>query len=63
LAEWLQKLRHDHASRILGVTDQIALEWGRLAALRPRGDADGLDRCNCDRSRPHHRDAQCRRFR
>ena len=42
LAEWLQKLRHDHASRILGVTDQIALEWGRLAALRPRGDADGL---------------------
>jgi hypothetical protein len=42
LAEWLQKLRHDHADRILAVTDQIALEWGRLAALRPRGDADGL---------------------
>jgi predicted nucleic acid-binding protein len=41
-AEWLQKLRHDHADRILAVTDQIAIEWGRIAALRPRGDADGL---------------------
>ena len=42
LTEWLQRLRHDHADRILAVTDQIAIEWGRLAALRPRGDADGL---------------------
>jgi predicted nucleic acid-binding protein len=42
LAQWLQTLRHDHADRILPVTDAIALEWGRLAALRPRGDADGL---------------------
>ena len=42
LAEWLQKLRHDHADRILAVTDEIALEWGRIAALRPRGDVDGL---------------------
>jgi toxin FitB len=42
LTEWLQKLRRDHADRILPVTDQVALEWGRLAALRPRGDADGL---------------------
>jgi toxin FitB len=41
LFEWLQKLRHDHADRILAVTDQIALEWGRIAALRSRGDADG----------------------
>jgi predicted nucleic acid-binding protein len=32
LAEWLQKLRRDHADRILGVTDQIAIEWGRVAA-------------------------------
>ena len=41
LAEWLQKLRHDHADRILGVTDQIAIEWGRIAAcvrgVRPTG--------------------------
>jgi predicted nucleic acid-binding protein len=42
LTAWLQTLRRDHASRILGITDRIALEWGRLAALRPRGDADGL---------------------
>jgi hypothetical protein len=42
LAQWLQTLRNDHADRILPITDAIALEWGRLAALRPRGDADGL---------------------
>jgi toxin FitB len=42
LAEWLQKLRRDHADRILPITDAIALEWGRIAALRPRGDVDGL---------------------
>ena len=42
LAQWLQTLRTDHADRILPITDAIALEWGRLAALRPRGDADGL---------------------
>ncbi|CAH1696085.1 Ribonuclease VapC [Hyphomicrobiales bacterium] len=42
LTEWLRKLRHDHADRILPVTDQIAVEWGRIAAIRPRGDIDGL---------------------
>jgi predicted nucleic acid-binding protein len=42
LAEWLQKLRHDYADRILPISDQIALGWGRLMAQRPRGDADGL---------------------
>lgn len=42
LAEWLRKLRHDHANRILPITDHVAVEWGRIAALRPRGDADGL---------------------
>lgn len=42
LAQWLQTLRTDHADRILPITDAIALEWGRIAALRPRGDADGL---------------------
>ena len=41
LGEWLERLRHDHADRILPVTDRIALEWGRIAALRPRGDVDG----------------------
>ncbi|RWL88905.1 MAG: type II toxin-antitoxin system VapC family toxin [Mesorhizobium sp.] len=42
LSEWLHKLRHDHAGRILPISDQVAVEWGRIAALRPRGDADGL---------------------
>lgn len=42
LAEWLRKLRHDHLDRILPVTDEIAVEWGRIAAIRPRGDVDGL---------------------
>jgi predicted nucleic acid-binding protein len=42
LMEWLEGLRQDHADRILPVTDRIALEWGRIAALRPRGDIDGL---------------------
>ncbi len=42
LAEWLRKLRSDHSDRILPITDQIAVEWGRIAAIRPRGDVDGL---------------------
>ena len=42
LEEWLRKIRHDHRNRILAITDQIAAEWGRIAAQRPRGDADGL---------------------
>jgi predicted nucleic acid-binding protein len=42
LAEWLGKIRHDHADRILPVTDPISVEWGRIAAIRPRGDIDGL---------------------
>ncbi|MGZ5889289.1 MAG: PIN domain-containing protein, partial [Hyphomicrobium sp.] len=42
LTSWLQTLRHHYADRILPVTNQIAIEWGRIAALRRRGDADGL---------------------
>ncbi len=42
LTEWLEQLRQDHSDRILPVTDRVALEWGRVAALRPRGDIDGL---------------------
>ncbi len=42
LEAWLRRLRNDHTDRILPVTDVIALEWGRIAALRPRGDIDGL---------------------
>ena len=42
LTQWLERLRHDHSDRILPITDLIALEWGRRAAERPRGMADGL---------------------
>ena len=42
LAEWLRRIRHEHADRILPVTDQISIEWGRIAAIRPRRDIDGL---------------------
>ena len=42
LTVWLEQLRHDHSDRILPISDSIALEWGRLAAERPRGMADGL---------------------
>ncbi|MGE3874145.1 MAG: type II toxin-antitoxin system VapC family toxin [Parvibaculaceae bacterium] len=42
LAEWLQWIRQDYGERILPITDQIAVEWGRIAALRPRGGVNGL---------------------
>ena len=42
LARWLRRLRGDYADRNLRVTDVIAAEWGRLPAVRPRGDVDGL---------------------
>jgi toxin FitB len=42
LTAWLEGLLHDHRARILPITERIAQEWGRLAAERPRGMADGL---------------------
>jgi len=42
LTEWLEQLRHDHGDRILPISGRVALEWGRLAAERPRGMAEGL---------------------
>jgi hypothetical protein len=42
LQQWLEQLRHDYAERILPITDRIAIEWGRMAAERTRGMADGL---------------------
>ena len=42
LTVWLEQLRHDHGDRILPINDVVALEWGRLAAERPRAMADGL---------------------
>ena len=39
---WLEQLRVDHARRILPVSDAVALEWGRIAAIRPQDMADAL---------------------
>ena len=42
LTTWLQQLRGDHSDRILPISDDVALAWGRLAAERPRSMADAL---------------------
>jgi predicted nucleic acid-binding protein len=42
LANWLRELRVGHASRILDVTEEVALRWGRISTTKIRGDADGL---------------------
>jgi hypothetical protein len=42
LHRWLEQLRMDHARRILPISDEVALEWGRIAAMRPRDMADAL---------------------
>jgi toxin FitB len=42
LHRWLEKLRADHARRILPISDEVALEWGRIAAVRPQDMADAL---------------------
>lgn len=42
LARWLEELRRENSRRILPITEEIALEWGRLSASRTRSEADGL---------------------
>jgi len=42
LHRWLEQLWADHARRILPIGDEIALEWGRIAAVRPQDMADAL---------------------
>ncbi len=42
LEAWLQIMREENSDRILPVTEQVAIEWGRLSARRRRGEADGL---------------------
>jgi len=39
---WLRQIRHDNADRILSITEEIALTWGRITAGRTRGSADTL---------------------
>lgn len=41
-AAWLGRLRRDFARRILAVTEEVALEWGRLNAKDPLPAIDGL---------------------
>lgn len=42
IADWADILRQRYENRILSVDAEVAMEWGRLAAIRPRGMADGL---------------------
>ncbi|RUW33974.1 MULTISPECIES: type II toxin-antitoxin system VapC family toxin [unclassified Mesorhizobium] len=39
---WLRELRRDNRDRILPITEEIALAWGRITAGRTRGSADTL---------------------
>jgi predicted nucleic acid-binding protein len=57
LTAWLEQLRRDHSDRILPISDRVALEWGRLAAERPRGMADGLIAATAGGPRQNHRNA------
>lgn len=41
-AAWLGRLRREFADRVLPVTEEIALEWGRLNAGDPLPVVDGL---------------------
>lgn len=36
---WLHELRRDNADRILPITEEVALAWGRITAGRTRGSA------------------------
>ena len=42
LFRWLIDLQEEYADRVLPISDRVAIEWGRLAAERPRAMADGL---------------------
>ena len=42
LEQWIARLTHFYADRILAITLEIAQEWGRLSALRPMPPEDGL---------------------
>ncbi len=42
LSIWFSKLKIAHEDRTLPIDDAIAIEWGRISALRTGGDADDL---------------------
>jgi hypothetical protein len=39
---WLSRLRREYAERLLPVTDEVAMVWGRLNAKDPLPVVDGL---------------------
>jgi predicted nucleic acid-binding protein len=42
LEQWLRDLRGDLSDRILPITEEVAVVWGRISAARTRSEADGL---------------------
>jgi predicted nucleic acid-binding protein len=42
LDNWLATVRSENRERILPITEEVALVWGKLSAHLSRGDADGL---------------------
>ena len=62
LIVWLERLRLHPGDRILPISDPVALEWGRLAAERPRGMGRRADRRDGSSSQQDHRYAQRRRL-
>ncbi len=42
LETWFQNIKREYAQSILPVSEDIAIEWGRISALRTRNIADAL---------------------
>lgn len=42
LEAWLARLRRAYENKILDITEDIGVEWGRIAAIRTRDPVDGL---------------------
>ena len=42
LGAWLERTRTTFADRVIEVSEDIAVEWGRLSVARTRSDIDGL---------------------
>jgi toxin FitB len=40
--DWLGTLISQFQDRIVKIDQDVAMEWGRIAAMRTRGEADGL---------------------
>lgn len=42
LASWLERTRTTFADRVLHISEDVAIEWGKLSSIRTRGEADAL---------------------